>query len=209
MINDIRKDRKLVWEKFVLCQDILAQAISLKRHVASARCRRIWSCCDQTLVCVCKTRTSSEIFCPLLSSPSGSRCCRSLVAVLAWQLAFSQLALRRVLSLRSPWRSTSRTRSPSPTVSPMTLSSPRLICSQPRHASSVMGTSLLLGLSLFASCNVAPFPSTCSVSPIWCICLLNLWSAPPATLSPLLLWTSSTSSTCAVFVMWRLLQASA
>ena len=46
-------------------------------------------------------------------------------------------------------------------------------------------TSPLLGLYLVASCNVAPFPSTCSVSPIWCICLLNLWSAPPAILSPL------------------------
>ena len=76
-------------------------------------------------------------------------------------------------------------------------------------ASSVTGTSLLPGRSLVASCNVALFSSTCSVSPIWRICLLNLSSAPPATLSPLPLWTSSTSSTCAVFVKWRLLQASA
>ena len=37
------------------------------------------------------------------------------------------------------------------------------------------------------------------MSPICYICLLNLWSAAPATLSLLLLWTSSTSSTCAVF----------
>ena len=33
---------------------ILAQASSLKRHVARARCRRIWFCCDRTLVCVCE-----------------------------------------------------------------------------------------------------------------------------------------------------------
>ena len=83
--------------------------------------------------------------------------------------------------------------------SPMTLSSPRSICSLHLHAS-VMGTSLLLGLSLVASCNVALFPSTCSLSPIWCICLPSPWSAPPATLSPLRFWTSSTSSTCAVSV---------
>ena len=127
--------------------------------------------------------------------------------MLAWQLVL--LVPRRLLSLRSPWPSTSRTRSPSPTVSPMTLSSPRSMCSQPLRASSVMGISLHLGLSLVASCNVALFPFTCSVSPIWCICLLNLSSAPPAILSPLLPWTSSTSSTCAVSVKWRLLQASA
>ena len=46
--------------------------------------------------------------------------------MLAWQLAFSQLVLRRLLSLL-PWRSTSRTRSPSLTASPTTLSSPRSI----------------------------------------------------------------------------------
>ena len=67
-------------------------------------------------------------------------------------------------------------RSTSLRASPMTLSSPRSICSLNVPVSSVMGTSPLLGLSLVASCNVVPFPSTCSVSPIWCICLLNLWS---------------------------------
>ena len=68
--------------------------------------------------------------------------------MLAWQLAFSQFALRRLLSLLSPWRSTSRTRSFSLTAFPTTLSSPRSIRPLPLPASSVMGTSPLPGLSL-------------------------------------------------------------
>ena len=39
----------------------------------------------------------------------------------------------------------------------------------PLPASSVTGTSPLLGLSLAASCSAAPFKPTCSASPTWCV----------------------------------------
>ena len=121
---------------------------------------------------MCKTRTvsrSSAPFC-LLPQVSGD-------VALAWQVAFSQLVLCRLPSLHSRCH-----RPHSPTVFPMTcpLQGQYLPC-----PFLLRGTSPLLGLSLAASCSAALFPSTCNVSPIWCICLLNLWFALPATLSHL------------------------
>ena len=149
----------------------------LKRHVAHARCRRVlvvfaigfW------FTCVRHGPVARSVLLPIFS------------------LRFQVMSQpRRSAHLAARFQS-ARSSPPSQPSQPMAidlmdteplsdglsdnLSSPR-ICPLPLPASSVTATSLLLVLSLVASCKVAPFPSTCSVSPIWCICLLNLWSAP-------------------------------
>ena len=145
----------------------------------------------------CVRHTSCDF---LLCSPF---CLRFLQVMSQPRRSARLAALGRLL--RYPSRSTSLTPMPFRTTCQriLLLFSDDVPFHPPLPASSVTGTSPLLGLSLTASCSAAPFPSTCSASPTWCTCFLNLWPVLPATHIPPRPSTSSTFNTSVAFTTWR------
>ena len=151
--------------------------------ISGAYCRRIWSCCDQTLACVCKTWSSSEIvafvFLLSLSIQVMSQSRRSAHLTARFQSARSSTFIQ---SPQSMTIDLTNTESISDEFFPMILSSPRMICCRTLHASSV----IYFHSSGSLSCCVL---QCCPLS-IHLQCVTDLvhlsWIVPSATLSPLL-----------------------